>query len=336
MPVQKFLVIITFILTNHQLRAFDGVELVRNIGNSLCPYINYCQTNASGEYNYTDEGWRPSCLPCSCDDDCWLLGNCCPDKEEPAEHPLILPCKMSKVKRSSNEGIPFDMTDILKQRVGANYRVIDACPLHETNKTLSQKCNGSETTGSRTLSEYVWVSDSVTGMIYQNIYCIKCHAIEQFWYWKIQTSCMEILDAGVDAETLLSMDCDIHNVVPESKAALAAKNQCFDYNFEDSFDSDCNVTAGLNHQFVTACKRSTWPYLTSFVQSIHVYKNVFCFVCQFGIEAVRDDIYVLGKLLPMWPFSALINYVESPEGSKNLRKLTCNSGQVADPHAVST
>ena len=335
MYVQGFLVITTFILSNHQLPAFDGIELIRNVGNNLCPYTNYCHTNASEEFNHTDDDMRPSCLPCSCDADCWLLGNCCPDKEETTEHTLILPCKLSKVKEMINRKSSFSLKDILKQRAGANYRVIDTCPPYETNGTLLQRCQGSDTLSARTLSEYIWVSDSITGLIYQNIYCIKCHAIEQFWYWRIQTSCMDILNVDVNAETLLSMDCDIINVAPESKAALVVKYQCFDYKLED-FDLNCNMNAELNYDFVTACKRSTWPYLNGFARSIFLYKNVFCFACQFGIEAINHAILISGRGVPLMPFSALLNYQAPHDGSKNAREQSCHSGQVADPHTVST
>ena len=326
--------IIYFILSNQQIWAFDGIKLIQSIGNRVCPYTNYCHTDASREFNYTaDKESMPSCLPCSCDDECWMLDNCCPDKGEITQHSLIIPCKLSQVMTRLDREVEFDMEVILKQRAGANYRIIDACPPGETNMTLSQKCQGLNKTS---LSDYVWVSDSVTGMIYQNIYCIKCHAIEQFWHWMIQTSCKEILETGVNAEKLLSMDCDIINVVPQSEAALVAKYQCFDFDLEANVDWNCSLTTELNQDFVTACSRSTWPFLVGNAISISMYKNVFCFACQFGIEAIIDDVSVQGKMHPLWPpFSALINYVASPEDSKTFRELICHSGQVADPFTVS-
>ena len=325
--------IIYFILSNQQIWAFDGIELIQSIGNRGCPYTNFCHNDALREFDYTDDGeLMPSCLPCSCNDDCWMLDNCCPDKGEITQHTLIIPCKLSQVMARLDREVKFSMEDILKQHAGANYRIIDACPPGEANMTLSQKCQGLNKTS---LSDYVWVSDSVTGMIYQNIYCIKCHAIEQFWHWMIQTSCEEILEAEVNAETLLSMDCDIINVVPELKAALVAKYQCFDFDFEANFDWNCSVTTELNQDFVTACNRSTWPFLVGNPRSISMYKNVFCFACQFGIEAIKDNVYFRGKMITYPPFSALINYVASPENSRNSRELTCHSGQVADPFTVS-
>ena len=330
--MQGFLLIFNFILSKQQPRAFDGIELIKNVGNSLCPYTNYCHTNASGEYIADGADRMPTCLSCSCDDECWLLDSCCPDKEETTEHPLTIPCKRSQVKGDSD----FRLEDILKQRAGADYRVIDECPPYETNGTLLQKCHGGENLSNRSLSEYIWVSDSTTGKIYQNIYCIECYGIEQFWYWMIQTSCKEILDADVDAETLISMDCDIINVLPDSKAALVAKYQCFDYNLE-YFDLNCNMTAELNYDFATACKRSTWPYLAASGRvSIFLYKNVFCFACQFGIAAIKHEIDIGGRVGPVPSFSALLNYQAIRDGSKNTREQTCHSSQVADPYTVST
>ena len=34
----------------------------------------------------------PCCYPCYCTDNCWELGNCCPDKQPPAFPPEVTPC----------------------------------------------------------------------------------------------------------------------------------------------------------------------------------------------------------------------------------------------------
>ena len=53
-----------------------------------------------------------------------------------------------------------------------------------------------------------------------------------------------------------------------------------------------NVSAELSNDFVTACIRSTWLYIveTNFGNIGLYYKNVFCYACLFGIDAVEIRI----------------------------------------------
>lgn len=257
MYAYKLQIIISLI---QRILAYDGIQLVKEVGNTLCPYMNFCHTSASREINETSYSIL-SCLPCGCDDDCWELHTCCPDKEELIPHPEILPCKLSKVKEGFNgtEKLP-STTDLLHERAGANYRVVDSCPSSENNRTLKRKCEGIDR---ETLSDYIWVSDSTNGRIYQNIHCIRCHGVEHFWYWSVKTTCQEILEAAVNIEeTLLSMDCGITNVVPKDKTTLVAKYQCYDFELEDNLYTGCNVSSlnligDLSKDFLTACNRST-------------------------------------------------------------------------------
>ena len=321
--------------------SYDGIRLVEEVGSTLCPYTDYCHTNSSREMNETliyDIPIMRSCLPCSCDNDCWELHTCCPDKEEIIPEPAQLPCTQSKVKeRPDDDDDPSSILDILNQRAGANYKIVDSCPSSENNETLKRKCEGLDP---KTLSDYIWVSDGTTGRIYQNVHCIKCHGIKQIWYWNFQTSCQGVLDTAMNIEdVMLSVDCDITNAVPEDRKALVAKYQCFDFEHERTFESDCNVSSvsgDLIKNFMTACHKSTWPYMTGSTP-VKMYKNVFCYVCQFGFDAVRDVFMMMETAVSFGgrSFSALINYVDSQNSNMNYQPHTCYSSQVYDPYVVS-
>ena len=335
MYVQELLIVISSIRLNQQIMAYDGIQLIKEVGNSLCPYTNYCHTNASRHLNVTDE-YIPSCLPCSCDNDCWEFQNCCPDKEETISQPTILPCKLSKVKGLTGIYDPPSIGDILNQRAGANFRVVYSCPASENNITLKQKCAGNNRDR---LRDYVWVSDSTNGMPYRNIHCAKCHGVEQFWFWSIQTSCQGILDAAVNIEeTILSMDCDITNVVQEEKASLVAKYQCYDYDIREGDFSTCNVSAELSNDFIIACIRSTWLYIVEpiFGNIGLYYQNVFCYACLFGIDGVEIRISAALSGRGEWKsFSAVLNYLEKPEEKKIDEQHSCYSSQIFNPYMVS-
>ena len=317
--------------------AYNGIRLVEEVGSTLCPYTNYCYQNSSREINETniyDLPSIPSCLPCSCDNDCWELHTCCPDKDEIIPTTEQLPCKLSNVKENPDDNKPSSILDILYQRADANYRIVDSCPPSENNETLRRKCDGLKT---ETLSDYIWVSDDKNGRIYQNVHCSKCHGVKDIWYWNLQTSCQEILDTAANIEdTLLTVDCDITNVAPRDKTSLVAKYQCYDFELEDTLQSGCNfstVYADLSKDILTACNRSTWPYIHGF-QGVRLYNNIFCYVCQFGIDAIQY-VFALIVQVPHRPpsFSAIINYVNSQDSKKH-QPHTCYSSQIYDPYLV--
>ena len=341
MNMQGLLIIlsITFMTLFDQqfVTAYNGIKLIKEVGKNICPYTTYCHTNASRNLNTTVDDFIPSCLPCSCDEDCWDYRTCCPDKETDSRS-TTLPCKLSRVKRPT-VSYTGTVEDVLIQRIGANYRVVDHCPSSVNNETVREKCEANE--GDR-LQDYVWVSESANGMIYQNIHCAECHGVSQVWHWDIRTSCFEILDTFVNIEdTLLGTDCDITNTAPDDKASLVSEYRCYDFDLEDGLSSDCNVSTDLRNDFLTACNQSTWPYIVamSMQASGKYYKNVFCYACQFGIDAVITSIPykhpTLGNRVPSISFSAVLNYREQPRSIGIDGHRSCLSNQIFDNYMVS-
>ena len=74
---------------NHS-RPFEKVDF------DICPFTNFCHQNATAALNM--KGKVPCCTPCSCSDNCWGLGNCCPDKELIGHSVTELKCALAMVK----------------------------------------------------------------------------------------------------------------------------------------------------------------------------------------------------------------------------------------------
>ena len=181
-------------------------EQVLELASTVCPYTNFCRTDA-WKLRPTKTRYEPCCLPCSCDDDCWVLDNCCPDKELiDKPRPPILPCIDSYVNpRPKYEG----------------YRVIDSCPSSEDRSNFEPKCSSKNRTS---LVDFVWVSDTV-GRIYLNKHCAKCHGINDSITWHLQTRCSDILSANFFnfLETLLSPFCNINNTTPKEIMSITSR-----------------------------------------------------------------------------------------------------------------
>ena len=186
-------------------------------------------------------------------------------------------------------------------------------------------------------TSYIWVSDGNTGRIYQNVHCSKCLGVKDIWHWNLQTSCLEILDAAANIEdVLLTVDCDITNVAPEDKAPLVAKYHCYEFELENTFQSGCNfstVYADLSKDIMTACNRSTWPYDHGFL-GVRLYKNVFCYVCQFGFDDIQHGFPLMDQQPHTVLFSPVINYVNSQDSKTHYQPHTCYSSQMYGPYLV--
>ena len=249
--------------------AFNDQNKVHHLLSEVCQYTNFCHINARA---ITES--KPCCLPCSCDDDCWELDNCCPDKELiNRPRPPIVPCRNSYVK------LPNDNSANTRF-----YRVIDSCPSSEERSNLNRKCRRENKTS---LEAFVWVSDK-TGKIYQNTYCAECHGIKESIPWHTKTRCYDIMKANFSnfREMLLSEKCNIINTPPEYLKTVTDKFTCL--NPKNILYSSCNET-GLMVSFdpdvEIACLQSTWP----FVLDPYLAKNVFCAMCNHDIPTSSSD-----------------------------------------------
>ena len=298
---------------------FEGKRLVRETASKLCPFTNFCYTNASKILKRSDR--VPCCRPCFCDDDCWALGNCCPDKEDKLNKPVPnnLTCKDSFVKRLN--------TDRGQAR---RYKIVDVCPNAEQATNTSEKCSGEKTS----IEDYIWVSDE-NGTIFQNMHCAECHGIKTVLHWKLRTKCGQIFHANfiTFSDVLLSDNCNIRIEAPEQLRAVTEKYQCYDEYFRFPH---CNITGLWSHSntdIETACEQSIWPYL-----SLGSYKNMFCFLCNHDsdtgpYEACSDPF---GSMKGKIPYSFLIDYEKFSGDAKEKKEPynNCAIDEVMDTFMV--
>ena len=281
-------------------------QKVLDLGSQVCPYTNFCHTDAWKLVpNDTDD--EPCCFPCSCDDDCWELDNCCPDKDFiNTSRPPIVPCKNSYLNARS---LKFD-------QFGVYYRVIDTCPVSESRSILEPKCNNQNITS---LEDFTWVSEN-TGKIYQNIHCAKCHGIEETIKWQIQVTCFDIMTANFDnfTEIILSENCHISNTPPKDLQLITVKYACTNpkllrYN-------SCNES-GLMKTYdpalEIACEQSTWPFNLGLY---NLDKNIFCLLCNQELLKPFQELCFSspGGKDPFGPYTFIIDYTQdTPEKESN-------------------
>lgn len=305
------------------LPAFDGRQLARDVASRLCPYTNFCHVNSSQVI--TSNSFHSCCAPCYCNDDCWELNNCCPDKEPPDFPPRVMPCLWSVVLYD----ISFKNTD------EKYYRIVNECPESFQNTTVGLKCNGTVETD---LEDFVWVSDTVTGRIFKNQHCAVCYNLTKYDHWQIKVKCSGEVEINYASwQNLFSSEkCYIINKPPNKEFNIFTRYECFRRS-KHTYNS-CNATGlwkEFDYDIEHACLLSTWPYYQlGKMQAV----NVFCKLCNTGGPADISTFCLDGKLgdLSSQPFSILLNMDEKSATKETPEKTICKVDEVIDEYKVST
>ena len=248
--------------------AVDTNMYVANTLPTLCPYMHFCERNATKRLD--DKEHIACCDSCSCDDHCVEFENCCPDKNITNLPARSLSCKSTTVKlslRASHTGDPY-------------YRTVDRCPADERNLTLFDKCRGDNLTD---IQDYLWVTDSITGRTFQNHHCARCHGVYETEVWDIRTRCTKALHSNFKSVTdilLKENDCGIINTPPKTIDKMVQKYRCFKTGL-----LMCTET-GTNKTLIDACESQSINYFSS--SRKFVYKNVYCFMCSKPLNPVQE------------------------------------------------
>ena len=262
--------LLLFISTARGTILDDSIEeRRRNITSRLCPFTDLCHTKASRNFTYP-VSYSSCCSDCNCEDDCAETNSCCPDKATDSGNPSKRVCKTTMVKKRFKEREFHDgFIDGIK-----NYFIIDYCPAAVEDLDIQERCHGLKKT---TLDDYMWVSDTSTGEIFQNYNCAKCHGINDWRAWNIRTQCNYLEDTSFVnmSATLYSADCNIINEAPDDLASKTNKDRCF-----TPVITVCNQTGLWTEydEFIdTECQRNTVPYFQNNFLVMDIYKNIFCY-----------------------------------------------------------
>ena len=68
----------------------------------FCPFTNFCHRNATDALK---EDMVPCCTPCSCSDNCWEQGYCCPDKDIIVHRVPDLECNITGLWRDYDASV---------------------------------------------------------------------------------------------------------------------------------------------------------------------------------------------------------------------------------------
>ena len=306
-----------------------GPNIIYEIGKSLCPYNDYC----SRKKDFLFFADHPCCEDCSCEDNCWETKTCCPDKEAIYNRAPIENCHVTIVKKRNKTALYNGINNGIRA-----YRIIDKCPTSEQNVSIINKCNLSDMTH---ISDYNWVSNNLTGKIYQNKFCAACHGETGLTEWRLEARCEDVLYSNFSylKSLLLSEKCDIINREPSGSHDLPYKRCAI------PLYTNCNQTGqwrNFDATIVWACNLHESTFMETIFNDIILYKNAFCYacnqreitsaktICKTTISNIRND----GRLV----FSSLIDYKRDDQLAtyKPAFEFSCDVTEMFDPYLVRT
>ena len=258
------------------LHSVRGSLSAESLYGTLCPYTNFCQSNASMILDIDQK--IPCCRPCSCENDCWKKGNCCPDMDHMPTRSRIEVCESAIVRKHEGDTSLVSGVGEIKR-----YYIVKTCPDTERNQTIVKACTGGESHNS--YDNFVWVTGLVDGKIYKNKFCSECNGVFNYTFWNLLTNCTTIVLGKYSLNTSYMVPdmCRLVAVPPD-------KLDMSQYLCTAPTVSECNTTGNWKAYDVRteiACRDHEQHFLQYVTD---VFRNVFCFLCNSAAPKVRMDI----------------------------------------------
>ena len=313
--------------------AYDYGELALGVLSEQCPYLNTCSQRAQQNFTYSISKYMPCCQECSCSQLCRMEGNCCPDVNwnssddsgnlaEIAGSLSHETCIQSSYPVEGGNGYTsYDM-----------YQAIVTCPEDYPNNDIARKCT---TAVPESMKHVALVSDA-KGTVYRNIYCAQCNKAQDLTRWALSITCPRIVNPersfNFRISSIVQNRCYLVSV-PPAKLHGVMRKRCFVPDM-----SACNVTGNwkLYDEFTErACKTEN----ATFIRFETVFRNVFCFRCNFD-KAVYLYDHVCAQSLSyakrlQSPYTAILRPEVIDQETASSTSEGCGLDEIYDRFSVS-
>ncbi|KAL4224889.1 hypothetical protein ACF0H5_015585 [Mactra antiquata] len=293
---------------------------------TLCPYNDFCSTKATKMLPANESELTPCCQKCSCETDCQLFGNCCPDKELTSDVQVKYPCVSIYLYHNKPR------FEYIFEQYDVYYHVINDCP---TKNLLAEFPRCSEL---YYLEDYAFVSDPLTDRVYQNKHCARCNGVFNYTQWFLSTDCTSENYVTYDEWLwFLSATCELTPIAPEPSSGHAYR--CYPQESKDILK--CNSSGELetkDAEIQDACefdnpKTNSLFYQDASTELTGVYQNPYCKLCNADNGEGWSDVctpYNATQPSRLKPWNALLNLFNEEKIIKGL--LECNQTYFWDPY----
>ena len=275
------------------------------------------------------------CSSCSCNlPSCIQYGTCCPDllkylpTVEESLSKIKITCDYASLKKDRVPSILPEESHMWMYR-----KCLDDI---NTEPYIKERCE--EPDKFTDLKTKIPVSDKITALTYQNLFCALCNNIleENIFYWDASIECSSSTLIPTSVNTIVEEvnaieDCTIYYKMPENgmyAPTCTAKIR------------QCNVT-GLWKQYDPVIEAACYAYTAIYTPKYNTkYNNLFCHLCNGPYGRPPSKCHKIMDQIWLVPFTTLLKFspapqlAESPATEYDVNK--CNLSQTFDPIKVRT
>ena len=342
-------------LYDSNLPLIDNFEKVQS---AFCPNKTYCFKNQApkqtgigtaigsdliGNVSLSELG--TCCLPCSCEDSCFQMGDCCLDKLKTQTNHSIESFKdlAHRCVAANSDAYYYDKA---AEDVPHNYWMVTVCYVDKLNESLVQLCEQPDV---YSIEQAYPVSSLSSGHTYWNYFCALCNNDTdslQMWSINILSSRKFLFYANGPAPWI--MQDNFHDVYEDMVDASAIfylppsglePRNCIPKYAMLKCRLPNDLTLSSNFTFIRdACQQFQFPVIFQGAK-LNVYNNTFCLFCgghslintltnKCFERQVKDSAFISG----------LISYTDSKPNNEIGERLDsngCSCTQVYDMYLVS-
>ncbi|XP_013394109.2 uncharacterized protein LOC106161639 [Lingula anatina] len=211
---------------------------------------------------------------CSCDHQCYLYGDCCPDVEAkcPAEktkyelRKTTLNFNLSYHPGATCQTLKYRFASIYMSSI-MNVLVFGKCPTDWVSDTISGACEIEGNPWELDLKYILPVTDKNTGVHFRNAYCATCHGIENYTFWQVNFNCSRPVYLENSSNPFIELeksDACTKTIIPPSWSPIRTCEHVIRECSKDCF----------NEKMIRDCHR-----YQLYVENRDSYKNKFCALC---------------------------------------------------------
>ncbi|KAL4216502.1 hypothetical protein ACF0H5_024225 [Mactra antiquata] len=258
-----------------------STQEVVNLGKSYCPNIEFCNDKI------VINSQLSCCTPCSCDDDCLIRYDCCPDAPIRRDLGPLRQSICTDAFIRNDYYLTRKLMDVEDELPTFLYGMVitckngSLCPTYTTN-----------TSNIVALKDSMLVVGTKDNLVYRNMYCAQCNNVYDYIKWKLAIIECESDVTSIPYDDVMDYaegSCVIASYPPSDDyfdkyschGSTEMISTCNETKEWDNYDKDIEKACHDLYSVLPFSQRiSSGPGSRS--TRYKLYRNVFCYICNHG------------------------------------------------------
>ena len=262
----------------------------------MCPSTQLCHSIKNQLLALAKNDSKSSCCSsCSCEPQCKISRDCCPDVAELEEEGEDTDNDVEYKCLPLGDILPSEFDLNRNSVVADHFLTIQSCPKHyRSNHIKNIHRDGCYSQSSSRVVDYIPVVSATTSRVYKNYHCALCHNVTDLVAWQLESNCLDLYLLERPPETMdkliaVTQSCHLRLKPPVSQAftMFTKLPTCRTDSYNDVISS-CNQTGDWTtydeYVYAKCISESFISYFFADSPSTMetkelIFKNPFCFLC---------------------------------------------------------